>query len=226
MRAWYAFIAWLARTLFRIFYGIRCTGLERVPKSGALLICSNHRSNLDPPLVGSTLPREISYFAKAELFRGKVFGSFLRSLNAFPVRRGQLDKAAIETSLRLLSRGQAMVFFPEGTRAPADGFLRAKYGIGWLLRKAKVPVLPIYLHGTGAAKSFGRGRPQLHLVVGEPIPAIEILRNEPEGRDGDQRIADRILDAIRRVSLETPNQLVKELGKIYDRDIIDNPKLR
>lgn len=226
MRAWYAFIAWVARTLFRTLYGVRCTGLERVPRTGAVLICSNHRSNLDPPMHGSLLPREINFFAKAELFKGRISGPFLKSLNAFPVRRGQLDKTAIETSLRLLADGQALLFFPEGTRAPEDGFLRAKYGIGWLLRKANVQVLPVYLHGTASAKMFGLRRPQLHLVVGESIPAERILLNEPEGREGDQKIADRILDAIRMVSLETPDGLVKAQGRIYDRDIIENPKLR
>lgn len=226
MRPFYATVAWSARTLFGFLYGVRVTGLERLPKEGAILICSNHRSNLDPPLIGSHLSREVSYFAKAELFKGRVLGPFLRKLNAFPVKRGQMDKSAMSTCLKVLQSDEALVFFPEGTRAPSDGYLAPKFGVGWVLYKTKAPVVPVYLHGTGIAKAFSGKRPNLEILVGEPVPAATIIGNSPDNRDGYQQVADRILELIRNLSLETTIANVKTAGIIHDRDVIEDERLR
>lgn len=226
MRAFYATVAWSARLLFRVLYGVRVTGADRLPMTGPFLICSNHRSNLDPPLIGGHLKREISYFAKAELFENKFGGAFLRKLNAFPVKRGQMDKAAMSTCLNVLAGGGALVFFPEGTRAPENGYLYPKFGVGWVLSKTKVPVVPVYLHGTGGAKAFKGGRPQLEVVVGRPIPFADLVEGAAETRDGYQLIADRILDRIRLLSLETTIDHISAPAPIEPREIIENEKLR
>lgn len=226
MRPFYATVAWSARSLFGLLYGVRVSNLERLPRNGAVLICSNHRSNLDPPLIGSHLNREVSYFAKAELFKGWIMGPFLRKLNAFPVKRGQMDKSAMSTCLKVLQSEGALVFFPEGTRAPADGYLAPKFGVGWVLYKTKATVVPIYLHGTGGAKTFSGKRPNLELIVGKPIPASEIIGDLPDNRDGYQQIADRILEQIRILSLETTISKVESPGEIHDRNIIDDERLR
>jgi len=222
----YATVGWTARLLFRVLYGVRVTGADRIPDTGAYLICSNHRSNLDPPLVGGFLKRQISYFAKAELFDSKLGGAFLRRLNAFPVKRGQMDKAAMSTCLKVLSNGGALLFFPEGTRASSTGFLYPKFGVGWVLRKTNVPVIPVYLHGTGTAAAFKGKRPQLEIVIGEPIPPDEIIGDAGENRDGYQLIADRILDRIRQLSLETTVAKVSQLAPIEGRDSIEDERLR
>ncbi len=226
MRPFYATVAWLARTLFSILFGVRVSNLERLPKHGAVLICSNHRSNLDPPLIGSHLNREVSYFAKAELFKGRIMGPFLRKLNAFPVKRGQMDKSAMSTCLKVLQSEGALVFFPEGTRAPSDGYLAPKFGVGWVLYKTRATVVPVYLHGTGGAKAFSGKRPNLELVVGMPISASEIIGDLPDNRDGYQQIADRILDRIRTLSLDTSIAKIESAGEIHGRNIIEDERLR
>ncbi len=226
MRPFYATVAWSARTLFGLLYGVRVSNLERLPRNGAVLICSNHRSNLDPPLIGSHLNREVSYFAKAELFKGRIMGPFLRKLNAFPVKRGLMDKSAMSTCLKVLQSDNALVFFPEGTRAPADGYLAPKFGVGWVLYKTQATVVPIYLHGTGNAKAFSGTRPNLELIVGKPVPASEIIGDLPDNRDGYQQIADRILERIRTLSLESSITKIELPGDIHDRNIIDDERLR
>ena len=77
----------LARFLFRL----KSRGAENVPRTGPVLIVTNHSSVLDPPIVGAVTPRPLSFMAKAELFRIPLFGRFIRALNARPVRRGVSD---------------------------------------------------------------------------------------------------------------------------------------
>lgn len=226
MRLFYATVALVARTMFRSFYGVRITGADRLPSHGAILICSNHRSNLDPPLIGSLLSREVHYFAKAELFRTRLSNWFLSKLNAFPVKRGQFDKSAMTVCLKVLRSDQALVFFPEGTRAPAEGFLAPKFGVGWVLAKTHATVVPLYLHGTGRAKVFGFPRPQLELVIGNPIPASALLRESPDNKEGYQQIADRILDLIRDTSRSTTLELIDSPHPIFGREVIQDNRLR
>lgn len=226
MRLFYATVALTARTLFRVLYGVRVTGAERLPKTGAILICSNHRSNLDPPLIGSLLKREVHYFAKAELFKPTFSKWFLGKLNAFPVKRGQFDKAAMTVCLKVLKSEQALVFFPEGTRAPADGFLAPKFGVGWVLAKTHAAVVPLYLHGTGGARMFGFPRPQLELVIGDPVPPEQVIQSAPDNKDGYQQIADRILDLIRETSRSTTLAKIDTPQPIHDRGVIQDERLR
>lgn len=226
MRIFYATVARIARTLFWVLYGVRVTGLERLPKSGPVLICSNHRSNLDPPLLGSHLDREVSYFAKAELFKNLFFGPFLRKLNAFPVKRGQMDKSAMSTCIKILKSGGALVFFPEGTRAPDAGFLTPKFGVGWVLCKTKAQVVPVYLHGTGNAKAFAKKRPSLEIVIGHPVDANQIISDSPDSREGYQQVAERIMEIIRGLSLQTTLCAIKEPHEVFPRSAIEDERLR
>ncbi|MCB9357153.1 MAG: 1-acyl-sn-glycerol-3-phosphate acyltransferase [Calditrichaeota bacterium] len=226
MRLFYATVAFTARCLFRVLYGVRVTGMSRLPMHGPLLICSNHRSNLDPPLLGAFLKREVHYFAKAELFETKLGGWFLRKLNAFPVKRGQFDKSAMTACVSILSAENALVFFPEGTRAPADGFLEPKFGVGWVLAKTRADVLPVYLHGTGSAERFSSKRPQLELVIGIPVRAEALLEGTAENRDGYQVVAGRILDEIRKTSRLTTLAQFYEPGEVHSREVIEDERLR
>ncbi len=108
MRAGYGFVSWLARSYFRLMYGLAVHGLENLPRTGRIIIASNHRSNFDPPILGGIVPREVHFFAKEELFRKPLFARFIRYLNAFPVRRGQFDRESLAVCLNVLkARGRA-----------------------------------------------------------------------------------------------------------------------
>ncbi len=226
MRLHYAIVSWLSRTAFRLGAGLRLTGLENIPKAGKIILASNHRSNYDPPLLGGTIPREVHYFAKEELFSRPVVSKLIKSLNAFPVRRGQLDRKALSNCLKILKNEEALIFFPEGTRAPADGFLEAKLGIGWVICKSMAPVLPIYIHGSTIDKERTSGRPAVDIVFGKPISAEQLLDGLSEKRETYQTVADRVLELIRTLSLSTPDHRVTERGMIHDRVIIEDKKLR
>ena len=222
MRFGYALVSALARSFFRLRCGVAVRGVENIPRTGSIIIASNHRSNFDPPLIGGTVPREVHFFAKEELFRIPLLGRLIAYLNAFPVRRGVMDRNALDRCLDILRAGGALVFFPEGTRAPADGFLRPKVGLGWLIELSRVPVLPVYLHGTVRASFRFRGRPALTVVFGEPIPAADLIRTDLHGRELYQSISDAVVEHIRALSVP----LSGEAGVVYDRGVIEEKRLR
>jgi 1-acyl-sn-glycerol-3-phosphate acyltransferase len=226
MRFGYAVVRWMSATAFRLAYGVEVRGVENVPQRGAVILAINHRSNFDPPLMGGFSPREVHFFAKEELFRNPFLSRFIRYLNAFPVRRGQFDRESLSHSVHVLKHGQTLVFFPEGTRAPADGFLKAKLGLGWVVHLSGADIVPVYIHGSVAARLKRTGRPQISIIFGQPIPADSLMDARLRGKELYQSISDQILEAIRQLSLSTPRQLVREKGPIYDRSVIPDERLR
>jgi 1-acyl-sn-glycerol-3-phosphate acyltransferase len=226
MRLGYRFVAFLSRCAFRSAYGMSVTGLKNIPPTGKLIIASNHRSDFDPPVLGGVVTREMHFFAKDELFRGRLLGGLIRYLNAFPVRRGQFDREALQNCLDILKADGSLLFFPEGTRAPKDGFLKAKLGLGWVVSLSQASVLPVYIHGSTVRKLSWFRRPAIHVVFGKPVSAAELTTEGLRGKELYQSISDRVLEMIRDVSLQTPQGLVPDKGPVYERDIITNEHLR
>src|SRR5690625_70934 len=106
----------LCRLMFILFICVDIKGRENVPVRGPVILCSNHISNFDPPLVGSFLKRSIRFMAKEELFHNKILGTLLTTLGAFPVKRGAGDRQALRKGLNILKDGEMLCLFPEGTR--------------------------------------------------------------------------------------------------------------
>ena len=110
-------IGWLlALGLARLLWGFRVTGRERVPRSGPVVVASNHISNWDPLLVGLACPREVHFLAKRELFENRAFAALIRAYNAIPLDRDGSDRKALRLARRILGDGRALLMFPEGTR--------------------------------------------------------------------------------------------------------------
>lgn len=145
---------------------------DRVPRTGGVILACNHQSFLDPMLAALALPRECDFMARDTLFQHPVFKRLISSLNAFPVRRGEADLAAIKESLRRLRDGRLLIMFPEGTRT-LDGRIGPFLpGIGSIAKKAKVPIVPVLIEGAFEAwprhrKAPGIGR--VTVIYGEPI---------------------------------------------------------
>src|SRR5438876_4866321 len=104
----------ICRTITSRMFDLKVYGLEHVPKTGGVLIISNHQSYLDPVLLGVQIPRPMSYLAKSELFAIPGFGWLIRQLNAFPVRQGEGDVAAVRETIRRLQEGHMLNIIPEG----------------------------------------------------------------------------------------------------------------
>lgn len=162
LRMLYTIAQPVLRFLFRILFFMRCTGRENVPETGGLVVCGNHKSNLDPPLIGGFLPRKMRYLAKKELFDSKFGNWFLGGLGAVPVERNASDIGLFKLFIKLLKEENAVCVFPEGTRH-CDNIEQVKSGAVLFAIKSHSPILPVAV--VGDYKLF---RP-MKVVYGEPI---------------------------------------------------------
>ncbi len=171
---------------------IRVEGLEHLPASGAYILVGNHISWLDPPMIEFALGVPIRYMAKQELFAVPVIGFVLRAIGNFPVRRGESDRRALGTALRVLEAGQPLGFFPEGTRS-RDGVLhRARPGIAFLARRSGAPLVPFGVSGTPEARLRMPPRTDIVVRVGPPFTVADL---DGRGLD-DQALADGIMARV------------------------------
>jgi 1-acyl-sn-glycerol-3-phosphate acyltransferase len=167
-------VYWLARAVlqpfFLAYFRMRRIGMQHVPTTGPLIIASNHRSFMDPWVIGMLLRRPVYFIAKTELFHNRVVAWLLSSLGAFPVDRGNGDRGAMETARRILERGDVVVIFPEGTRTRPGGLGMPKRGVGRLALETGAPVLPVALIGTEAVRRGWRIRPRkVRIRAGRPL---------------------------------------------------------
>lgn len=181
---------------FKIAFLMKVDGSENVPQEGGLLLCSNHQSNWDPPAVSGAFPRRLSIMAKEELFHNPIFGWMIKTLGAYPIRRGKGDAGAILATLKLLEAGETTLVFPEGTRVQAGGGDRKiNSGIIRIAIKAQVPIVPAYTNGK--YRLFGK----LRVYFGKPISYEQYYDNAPDAETLD-RLAQELMEAIYSFSEE------------------------
>lgn len=174
----------LAHWIFRIGWRLQVIDEFRIPSTGAVIFAANHRSYVDPPLLGSATHHWVNFLAKEELFRFKPFGWLISNMNAHPLNRSGGDVAAFKMAKRVLSQGEALIVFPEGRRNRTEQLARGRPGVGLLAQMAKCPVIPTYLHNSAY---LAKGK-RLAVVFGDPIWA------QPE--ESAQSIADRVMASI------------------------------
>ena len=157
-------------------------GREHARVSGGLIVASNHRSFLDPFVIGALLPwrRRIQFVAKVELFEKRWQGWLLSRLGAFPIRRGQSDEAAMETARVAVERGGTVVIFPEGTRIRTGSLGTPKRGVGRLALESGAAVLPVAVFGSEQVRRGWRIRPRkVRLRAGQPMTFPRTERPSP-----------------------------------------------
>ncbi|MDG2013250.1 MAG: lysophospholipid acyltransferase family protein [Pirellulaceae bacterium] len=164
------------REAFRIkgilFLGVRCFGREHFPQDGGVLVCANHQSNLDPPLVGMMANRRMNYLAKKTLFLHQPLKWVIEHLDAIPIDRDGMGLGGIKETIRRLRRGEMVLIFPEGQRTFDGEMTPLMPGICALARRTGVPLLPVGMDG--AFQSWRRGTSvplptRVWMVVGAPI---------------------------------------------------------
>ncbi len=169
--------AWkLAQVFCRIFttccFDLKVYGQHHVPPKGGVLLVANHQSYLDPVLVGVRLERPLHYIAKSELFENRHFARLLRWLNGFPVRQGAIDVGAVRETITRLREGHALTIFPEGSRTNNGELLPIARGVSLVVRRAKVPVIPVAIEGSYQAwpidQSMFRPR-KIRVMYGPPM---------------------------------------------------------
>ncbi len=197
------YLGWkLTRIISKFLFRVRVTGVENVPTSGGFILASNHTSYFDPPLVGCWIKRPLYFFAKKELFRNPLFGAILRRVNALPVKRGVIDRHALQLAVETIKKGNGLTVFPEGTRS-RDGKLRSpKPGIGMIARHAECPIVPAFLSGSNTLWKCFVGKAKLTVTYGAPLPA-EWVTSFPRDKEGYQNIARGIMEHIGKLAPPT-----------------------
>lgn len=189
-------IHYISRFIFfvtaKLLFGVRIYGRENIPKKGGFILASNHASYLDPPIVGSSCPRVLKYMARHDLFNNRLLAWWLNAVGCFPVKRDSADLSALKQAMRYVRDGYGLILFPEGTRAEEGEILRAQPGVGFLVDKLNVPVIPAFIKGSQGA--LPKGAKRIHLCkisvyFGKQI-CIERGKNY-------QEVADQILENIR-----------------------------
>lgn len=137
-----------------VLYRVRAEGVEHIPRTGGVIIASNHASLIDPPTLGALMPREVSFFAKKELFSIPGLKQFIIWANVVPVDRYGEGAAALKEMIRRLREGWAVFVFVEGTRTRTGAFLEPKSGAGMAAVIAGVPVVPCWIEGSFRPKPF------------------------------------------------------------------------
>ena len=173
-------VYWLARAVlqpfFHLYFRVSRLGREHIPAEGGFIIAANHRSFLDPFVIGIMVRRPIYFIAKRELFARRPVAWFLNNLGAFPINRGATDVDAMATARAILERGDGVLIFPEGTRVRPGAIGSAKRGVGRLALETGVPVVPLSIIGTESIRSGWRIRPRkVRVRAGRPLrfPRVE-----------------------------------------------------
>jgi glycerol-3-phosphate dehydrogenase (NAD(P)+) len=155
---------------FLLYFRLERISSEHLPRSGPLLLAANHRSFLDPFLIGALSPRPIYYVAKRELFERPWQAWLLNALGAFPIDRGAGDEQALATARAILARGDCVVIFPEGTRVRSGPLGAPRRGIGRLALETGARVVPIAVIGTEDVRRGWRVRPRkVRIRCGAPL---------------------------------------------------------
>ena len=206
---WWDFIALFCGILARIFYGMKVVGAHNIPRTGGVLLVGNHQSFLDPiPHAAVAYDRQTAYIARSTLFNNKWFGALISSFNAIALKE-KSDSAAIKAALQVLAQGRCLLIYPEGGRCDDGAIAPFQRGVALLIRRAKVPVVPIGLEGGfdiwPSSQKLPRLAGRIEVEAGEPIDP-EVLINDPDGGIERLRLAVDRLRMNRRESIRRSTQ--------------------
>ena len=181
----------IVRILLFFIFPITVKGRENVPANGGVILAINHKSNLDPVMMGvfCPYPERMTFMAKSELFENKFFGALITKLGAFPVQRGRGDIGAMKAAFQILKRGDILMMFPEGGRVKDGEKHRAKPGVAAIATRAAAPVVPVHI------KNGYRWMRRVTIVFGEPMDLTAEYGGKPTAEE-TQLLADMVLERI------------------------------
>jgi 1-acyl-sn-glycerol-3-phosphate acyltransferase len=201
-RALYASAKSLIRWVLVALFRLKVTGRDNEFGSGRVIYASNHVSGIDPPLVGASIRRSVTFLAKKELFDIPILGWFIRAVHARPVDRGGYSRGVLEIMRAQLEADEATLLFPEGTRRRDGKLGEGKIGVGMLAVWTGAPVLPVYLAGTANPMKAFMFRSRLKVVIGRPVlpPVVE---GASERKKAYQDVTDKVMSEMARLKSET-----------------------
>jgi 1-acyl-sn-glycerol-3-phosphate acyltransferase len=197
----YAVLGPLLRLLFRP----RIEGLEHIPEKGAAIVAGNHLSFSDHFLMPAVIRRRITFLAKQEYFtgpglKGRLTAAFFRSIGQIPVDRSgkEAGKAAVREGLGVLSRGELLGIYPEGTRSHDGKLYKGKVGVAVMAISGQAPVVPCAMVGTFEIQPPGQKIPKIKQVTirfGKPLDFTRYAGMENQ-KAALRAVTDEIMYAI------------------------------
>lgn len=179
----------LAKLGSRTLFPTRYEGREHLPAAGPLVLCSNHQSYLDIPLIAAGVPRHVSFVARESLARSPLLARFMERCGAVLVRRGEADHGALKEMVAHLAAGDCVCIFPEGSRTKDGSIGEFRRGALLAARRGRAPVVPVAVTGSFEAWPPGQGLPRPHRIrirFGEPV--------DPRDRDALEKVRGRVAE--------------------------------
>lgn len=168
----------------KIVYRFKVIGKENIPKEGAAIICGNHRTYLDPPLIEITCGRYARFLAKEELTKNKFLALLGIVFDAILVKRDSKEVKALKESLQTLKNGDCLALFPEGTRNGLEKGEKVKDGAAFFALRSGSPVIPCGIKGGK------KGNRKVTITYGKPLDFSEYKGSK------DKEILDKVTDEI------------------------------
>lgn len=195
----------LMRGALRLFADWSVSGAENVPKTGPLLVTANHVSNLDPPLLGASLPRRLNFIAKRGLFK-PVLGWFLRTYGAYALNAEEQGKdiEALLWMRKLLRESRAVVVFPESHRNRVGGMREGVPGVALMAVKTRAPILPVGIAGSESVGPLWRiaiPTGAISVTIGEPYTLPEV-----KGRLDEETLKELMDTVMLRIAACLPER--------------------
>lgn len=198
---------WLGHRLFSEiahgFFGYRIIGRENIQIPGPVLIVSNHVSFMDPPLVGIAFDEPLHFLAKKTLFDNPIAGAIFRSWQAIPVDQDTPGPGSLKAVMRQLRAGEKVIIFPEGNRSEDGNFQKPENGVGLVIAKAGVPVIPARVFGAFEALPRHRALPQpsrVTVVFGRPWH-VDPATYKETGKELYQKLAEESMERIAELGM-------------------------
>lgn len=187
----------ILRTAFRPWM----TGHEHIPKTGPVILASNHLSVVDSVFLPLVIDRRVTFLAKSDYYttrglKGWAIKTFLKATGMLPIDRsgGKASEASLRTGLGVLARGEVLGIYPEGTRSPDGRLYRGRTGVARMILEGRVPVVPVAMVDTEKVMPIGSRMPKVRrvgVVIGEPLDFTRF-----DGLEGDRFILRSITDEI------------------------------
>jgi len=190
----------------RILFHLHVVGKENIPFRPYIIV-SNHSSLVDPPLVGMAFKRhDVSFLTKDELFNIPVIGAWTRNVECIPIKRGSASAKGLKEALKRVRDGKVIGIFPEGTRSLDGSLQEAKKGVGFLIRKAAVPVVPVYIKNSQKAFPVGKGvriGTNIYVKIGKPLAPDRFFKKTADGKTNYEEIANVVMREISALKEES-----------------------
>ncbi|MGB4713013.1 MAG: lysophospholipid acyltransferase family protein [Pontimonas sp.] len=192
---------WVIGPLLTTVFRPWVKGLENIPRSGPVIVVSNHLSLVDSLFLPMMVDRQMAFLAKSDYFTGKglkgwLIRFFMTSSGQLPIDRsgGKASEASLNAGLAVLAEGKVLAIYPEGTRSPDGRLYRGRTGVARMVLEAGVPVIPTVMIDTDKVMPLGSSLPKVHrvgVVIGAPLDFSRF-----QGMEGDRFVLRSITDEI------------------------------